>query len=555
MSGFKVLELRQLTDQQVRFTPPARRRWQLQRAEQLLREVDPDKLYPYSFICFRITDYRSEAHPALRIRGDDLRDDLRLFITRVERSLPPLPAGQAIEPMLTMDEISKQFNVSTRTISRWRVQGLIGQRVIRNGRRQLGFPKSVVEQFAQAHPDTVARGSRFSHLTEEEKREILRRAQRLAQVGGSLTEVSRRIARRLERSVEAVRYTIKNHDRRFPEHALFPNRTGPLNSAAKQLIYDSYLKGITVDTLAKHYNRKRNTVYRAINEVRAQRLLEQPSDYIYHDSFDDPTMAETILAPMPEVERFERERRIKRIPKDVPPEFLSLYEMPLLSKEQEQHQFRKMNFLKHRLAKLKETIDPARVRAHELDQIEALVRQIAEVKDMLIQCNMRLVVSIAKQHAGQTDSIFELVSDGNVSLIRAVEKFDYSRGNKFSTYASWAIMKNFARSIPDEKHYRERYVTGHEDLFEAKADARTDEQECLSKAEQAKDRIHKLLQGLDARTRDVIRMRAGLDGTEEMTLEQIGQHFGITKERVRQINVRGMKLLRERAATEKIDLP
>ena len=96
-----------------------------------------------------------------------------------------------------------------------------------------------------------------------------------------------------------------------------------------------------------------------------------------------------------------------------------------------------------------------------------------DVKDLLISCNMRLVVSIAKRHAGQTDNFFELLSDGNMSLIRAVEKFDYSRGNKFSTYASWAIMKNFARSIPDEKHRRERYVTGHEEVFDAAPDNRT----------------------------------------------------------------------------------
>src|SRR5947209_16614731 len=132
---------------------------------------------------------------------------------------------------------------------------------------------------------------------------------------------------------------------------------------------------------------------------------------------------------------------------------------------------------------------------------------------------MRQMVSIAKRHSGQTDNFFELLSDGNVSLIRAVEKFDYGRGNKFSTYASWAIMKNFARSIPEEKHRRERYVTGHEDLFEATADLRTDEQECLASAEQAAHRVNRLLEYLEPRERQIIRMRAGLDDHEGMTLE------------------------------------
>src|SRR5207244_1185649 len=83
------------------------------------------------------------------------------------------------------------------------------------------------------------------------------------------------------------------------------------------------------------------------------------------------------------------------------------------------------------------------------------------------------VVSIAKRHAGQTDNFFELQSDGNMSLIRAVEKFDFGRGFKFSSYASWAIMKNFARSIPDEKRAREHYLTGHEEMFEMAPDNRS----------------------------------------------------------------------------------
>ena len=74
--------------------------------------------------------------------------------------------------------------------------------------------------------------------------------------------------------------------------------------------------------------------------------------------------------------------------------------------------------------------------------------------------------------------------------MRAVEKFDYGRGNKFSTYATWAIMKNFARSIPDEKHHRERYVTGHEEMFEGRADVRTDEQEVVAQADMARDRVN-----------------------------------------------------------------
>ncbi len=112
-----------------------------------------------------------------------------------------------------------------------------------------------------------------------------------------------------------------------------------------------------------------------------------------------------------------------------------------------------------------------------LDAIERFQEEALAVKNQILRANLRLVVSIAKKRVGTANNFFELVSDGNMSLIRAVEKFDYSRGFKFSTYASWAIMKNFARSIPEEKNRRDRFVTGHEEMFEAAADHRTGEHE------------------------------------------------------------------------------
>jgi RNA polymerase sigma factor (sigma-70 family) len=368
--------------------------------------------------------------------------------------------------------------------------------------------------------------------------------------------VSRRIARRLNRSPETVRYTIKNFDREHPEQALFPSLTGPLDGTTKQVIYSSHRRGIPVDTLAKRFQRTRNSIYRIINEERARQLLNQPLDYIYHDSFDDPAQEAAILAPMPDADLYEGKRREMRAPKDAPPELASLYEQPLLNKEQEQHQFRKFNYLKHKAAQLRKQLDPVKARTQDLKEIEDLQEQAQDIKEHLISCNMRLVVNIAKRHSGQTENLFELISDGNMSLIRAVEKFDYSRGNKFSTYASWAIMKNFARSIPEEQHRRERYVTGHDELFESAPDSRSDEQEWHSKAEQAVTQVNRLLEYLDPRERQIIRMRAGLDDHGKgMTLEEIGQEMGITKERVRQLNVRIMKKLKDIAREQHMDLP
>lgn len=115
-------------------------------------------------------------------------------------------------------------------------------------------------------------------------------------------------------------------------------------------------------------------------------------------------------------------------------------------------------------------------------------------------------------------------------------------------------MKNFARSIPEEKHHRERHVTGHEDLFEAAADNRSIEHECLAAQEQKVHLVNRLLGYLDPRERQIVRMRHGLDNNSEgMTLEEIGRTQNITKERVRQLYVRGLNKLQSIAREKKMD--
>ena len=106
-----------------------------------------------------------------------------------------------------------------------------------------------------------------------------------------------------------------------------------------------------------------------------------------------------------------------------------------------------MNYLKYKARCLVERLDPERPQSHVMDRIEELSpgggRQEPD------RAGQPAAGGLDRQ-AARGANFFELVSDGNMSLMRAVEKFDYARGNKFSTYASWAIMKNFARTIPDE---------------------------------------------------------------------------------------------------------
>lgn len=552
-AGYQNSMLKQLRDQQVRFAPREKKLEQVNRAERLLAELDKNRTYTYEYLCFRITDFRPTANPSAMIPGDEAIHDIRLFVEDVSDSAN-LPVEDAGEPVHTVEDLSKMFNVSTKTISRWREQGLVSRRFIFDGRRKrVGFLRSSVERFVSSNHERVKRGERFSQLTEEERRDIVDRARRLVQAGGCPSEVARRIAKHMNRSVETVRYTLKQFDQQNPAQAVFPERMGTLSDEVKQRLYQQHRRGESVDALAKRYCRTRTTIYRVINEMRAKRILELPLDYMHHPSFDKPGVEAEIMQPMPESDTPTRKTRG---PSGLPPYLASLYEVPLLTREQEYHLFRKFNYLKHKATKLREKLDPARARTSDMDQIENLYEEAVKVKNQIVQANLRLVVSIAKRHVSGTEDFFGLVSDGNMSLIRAAEKFDYSRGNKFSTYASWAIMKNFARTIPDEFKHRDRFRTSQDEMFSAKADQRSDElgQETAQSLRELQ--VERILSRLDEREQKIIISRFGLNHSNEpLTLKEVGHELGVTKERVRQIEARALNKLRQAAQEEHIEIP
>jgi RNA polymerase primary sigma factor len=291
----------------------------------------------------------------------------------------------------------------------------------------------------------------------------------------------------------------------------------------------------------------------------ARRQRKQPLDYVYNECFDDPAMEPVIMAAMPDEEAYEARRRLMRAPKDVRSWLAPMYEVPLLNKEQEQHLFRKMNYLKHKATLLRRQllkegggqVDPARVR------IADLLDEANEIRNHLISANMRLVANIAKKHAGRLggENFWELMSDGNITLIRAVEKFDYSRNWKFSTYAWAAIKKRFASSFLKESQHHERFMTDRDDVFDSALDRRGHELEALARRERATSCVNRLLEYLEPRESEIIRMGYGLDGHDKMTLKQIGQQFGITKERVCQLIARARKKLTDIVKDQHIDLP
>jgi RNA polymerase sigma factor (sigma-70 family) len=552
MSNYKNPAIRQLKDQQVRYAPRDVRLDQINRTEEFLETLDPTRDYRYQELCQSITDYKPEMYPDLMVSGEDAAHDLRLFIEDLSDSAN-IPAESSDEQVLTVEDVSKQFKVSTKTVDRWRNRGLISRRFMFGNRKRIGFLKSSVDRFVARHSDDVERGGQFTQLTDAEREEIISRARRLARVGGCPAEISRRIARRLGRAVETIRYTLKNHDQQHPEAAVFPDAPQPLTDDVKKEIYRGFRRGIAAERLSKRYCRTKASVYRIIAEMRAKRLLDQPIEFIFNESFEAPDAGLVILdAPPPAPEKHSTFRP----PPGLPPYLAQLYSIPLLTKEQEAYYFRRMNYLKFCAARFRDQLDVSRAKSRVMDQIERYLDEAVDVKNMLIRSNLRLVVSIAKKHVKPNSNFFEMVSDGNISLIRAIEKFDYSRGFKFSTYATWAIMKNYARSIPAEHTHLDRYRTGSEEFFQGSADQRSDqfEQELVNHRQH--EAIMRILNRLDDRERNIIMYRFGLNQeTEPQTLEQLGGRFGVTKERIRQLESRALGKLRKIALEEKLDIP
>ena len=492
-------------------------------AEELIGWVQPTQSYSLD----RVTAQLAGSRPAARgtiLSGSALRSDLQALILDLCDSFDYQASGVS-EKVYTPEALAESFSVSTKTIQRWRRQGLVARRMVLTDRkRRTVYLQRTVDAFEAKRTEQVERSRRFSQMTPAQQADIIRRARRMARrCDCSLHEITRRIARKTHRAVETVRYTIRRHDETHPDQAILP----PAKSSSSN-----------AKASAAKRRRRRN------GPRRPHAVLTASIDYVHNEHFEHPDADEQILVAMPQA---TGSSRLPRAPKDLPAYLASLYEVPLLEPPQERHLFRKFNYLKYKAYAVRRLIDTERPNSGQLTQVERLLREAAKVKNQIVRANLRLVVSIARRYLPRAQqSLFELISDGNLTLMHAAERFDYARGYKFSTYASWSIIRNLSRTVRRENRYRGRFQTGPKEWLDAGAKPKTTPPRAVTLYE-VRDSLRDALAQISPRERTVVLGHFGLEpGGRRTTLGQLGRRLGLSKERVRQIETQAMAKLRER---------
>jgi RNA polymerase primary sigma factor len=529
---------------QLSFTPHETRALQIKAAEVLLHDLESQRGYPLDFVVFRITGYqpRTDGNSDL-LTGLALQHDLGLLIEQVSDGLK-LSAAEASEPVLSIDDVTERFDVTSKTIQRWRRRGLPARRFsFPDGKRRVGFFLSSVERFIAAHRDQLGSTTLCTALEDDEQVSIVRHAFRLAvDCGCCVNEICLRIGRKFHRTPMTVLHTLKKHDAQHPDRAVLMLAASPLTDEQTARIVQGRKRGQGIKTLARKLHRSRSIVYRAIVQDRVARLNKRKirfiDDPLYHGTDADRAIADIVSQQELTGDGSATETRV---PRDLPVYLRDLYRTPLLSPARERALFLKFNFHKFQFVAARRRLEPEFAGARDLNVLEQHLRQATGTKNEILQANLRLVVSVARRHVRPGVCLMELISEGNLILMRAVEGFDIHKGNRFSTYATLALMKGFAQAVP-------LLLASHRGSTDAEILSAVPDLRNANAIEQRLDRDHvqHLLNRLDDRERAVLSAHFGLESETRLpaTYEEVGTQLGLSKQRVRQIEQSALEKLR-----------
>jgi RNA polymerase primary sigma factor len=223
----------------------------------------------------------------------------------------------------------------------------------------------------------------------------------------------------------------------------------------------------------------------------------------------------------------------------------------ILTGAEEKVLFHQFNYARYRIWKIQQDVGTSAAKKPTADQAEEVLgwyRRADLIREQIAETNLALVLAMAKRTRMSEVDFADLVSEGNMALLRAVDKFDAGRGYKFSTYACRAILKAFSRQGMKLSKYRQRFPTDFDPKLERSNFLETKRSTFeRDAAEEVKRIVLDNRADLTDVERTVIEHRFGLEsaeGEKPMTLEQVGQIIGVTKERVRQIQNKAMEKIR-----------
>ncbi len=283
---------------------------------------------------------------------------------------------------------------------------------------------------------------------------------------------------------------------------------------------------------------------RANQRLRAERILQAEIEFIDSDEFETMLAAKTALTQFESVA--PRRRRAVRTMGDGKPLacLAPALNEPLLSFAEEQHEFRRMNYLKFVASRLRSTLNGQRPSSRKLDEIERSLTEANQVREHIIRTNLRLVISNAGKYCSSNYGFEDLVSDGSLALMEAVDKFDYQRGFRFSTYATHAIRRSFFRKIERRQKDRQRFVATDPSLMTSAPDRFEVDHDAPAENRLIGHVVGRLKEHLTERELHIVEGRFGLNGrSEPRTLMELSGELGICKERVRQVEGLALKKL------------
>lgn len=282
------------------------------------------------------------------------------------------------------------------------------------------------------------------------------------------------------------------------------------------------------------------------------RAVSEPVEYIDHPSFRSRSTERALFGEDPAA-LYKDAAFLTPMPAFVTDgDFDSLERIAVttLNTQQEQTLFQRFNYARCRVYRVLKAGKGKKLPIDNVRQLLTWFKIVNAARAQIVQANLPLVLAMAKRTKLTGIDFSELISEGNMALLRSVDKFDCSRGFKFSTYACRAILKSFSRVAIRSSRYRSRFPTEFDPALEKSDFIERKRQEV---EEYCVDELRSILvenvANLSDVERKVIRARFALDAIDSdhaqpMTLEQVGVIIGVTKERVRQIQNKALEKLR-----------